>query len=201
MLIMNLLPIRIAIVVLALLSFSLNAKESSTKLASEKSIIARPTNWAQVAKVEGADNFHEVTPMLFRSAQPTQIGLKNIEARGIKTVINLRNFHSDPSKGTRLLNPKLNINTWDIQDGQVIELLRILRKPENGPFLIHCWHGADRTGLMVAMYRIVEQGWSKKDALYEMKNGGYNYHSLWRNIPKYIERVDVEKIRKAVVAP
>ena len=39
--------------------------------------------------------------------------------------------------------------------------MRMLKKTENGPFLIHCQHGADRTGLMSAMYRMLEQDWTR----------------------------------------
>ena len=70
-----------------------------------------------------------------------------------------------------------------------------LRDAHKGPFLIHCKHGADRTGLMSAMFRIVEQGWSKEAAIREMVNGGYGYHRVWGNIVRYIEQVDVERIR------
>jgi hypothetical protein len=48
---------------------------------------------------------------------------------------------------------------------------------------------------MSAMFRIVEQGWSKEAAIREMVNGGYGYHRVWGNIVRYIEQVDVERIR------
>ncbi|HEX7917405.1 hypothetical protein [Rudaea sp.] len=51
--------------------------------------------------------------------------------------------------------------------------------------LIHCWHGADRTGVVCAAYRMVVQGWSKADARAEMFDGGFGYHAVWRNIPAY----------------
>ncbi|HET8706279.1 MAG TPA: hypothetical protein VFM46_08265, partial [Pseudomonadales bacterium] len=54
-----------------------------------------------------------------------------------------------------------------------------------------CQHGADRTGVMSAMYRMVEQGWSKQEALDEMINGGYGFHPLWSNIIDYIKQVDI----------
>ena len=129
-----------------------------------------------------------------------RVGMRNLERLGVKTVINLRSLHSDKHKieGTSLLNPQLHILTWKIQDQQVIQVLKMLRRPENGPFLIHCQHGADRTGLMSAMYRIIEQGWTKEAAIREMIEGGYGYHPMWRNIIRYIEQVDVEKIRKAL---
>jgi hypothetical protein len=52
---------------------------------------------------------------------------------------------------------------------------------------------------MTAMFRIVEQGWSKEAAIREMVEGGYGYHGIWRNIVRYIEQVDVEQIRSAVM--
>ena len=87
---------------------------------------------------------------------------------------------------------------WDVEDAQVVRTLKLLRDADKAPFLIHCQHGADRTGLMVAMFRIVEQGWSKADAIEEMRKGGFGFHALWRNIPRYINKADVEKIRAAV---
>jgi protein tyrosine/serine phosphatase len=82
----------------------------------------------------------------------------------------------------------------------VIEVMRWLRQTENGPFLIHCQHGADRTGLMSAMYRILEQGWSPEEAMKELTDGGYGYHSMWRNILRYVQSADVEKLRAAISA-
>ncbi len=160
----------------------------------------RPEEWAQPIVLEGVKNLYRISPLLYRSAQPAQVGMRNLERLGVKTVINLRSLHSDKHEieGTSLLNPQLHILTWKIQDQQVIQVLKMLRRPENGPFLIHCQHGADRTGLMSAMYRIIEQGWTKEAAIREMIEGGYGYHPMWRNIIRYIEQVDVEKIRKAL---
>jgi len=76
----------------------------------------------------------------------------------------------------------------------------MLKKPENGPFLIHCQHGADRTGLMTAMYRILEQGWSPEDALQELTDGGFGYHSMWKNIIDYVRSADVDKLKAEISA-
>jgi protein tyrosine/serine phosphatase len=160
----------------------------------------RPAQWAVPMKLEGVDNLNKIDDNLYRSQQPTKAGMKNLEKMGIKTVINLRALHSDKNKikGTKLLNEELSVNTWQIEDKNVVDVLRILRKKENGPFLIHCQHGADRTGLMSAMYRIVEQGWSKEAAIKELTEGGYGFHSIWTNIIDYIKNVDIEKIKAEV---
>lgn len=160
----------------------------------------RPADWAERMALEGVDNLHRVSALIYRSAQPSAIGLRNLRSLGIKSVINLRAFHCDLADlgGTGLLNHRLHVLTWKVQDRQVIRVLTMLREAHNAPFLIHCKHGADRTGLMTAMFRIVEQGWSKEAAICEMVSGGYSYHRVWRNIVRYIEQVDVERIRAAV---
>lgn len=48
------------------------------------------------------------------------------------------------------------------------------------------------------MYRIIYQDWTKEAALDELLHGGYGYHSMWKNIPSYLNHVDVEKIKNAV---
>ncbi len=160
----------------------------------------RPAHWAEPIELEGVPNLHRITPLLYRSEQPTAAGMKNLEKMGIRTVINLRYFNHDEDevKGTNLRTERTKILTWRIDDEHVIEVMRMLKQTENGPFLIHCQHGADRTGLMSAMYRILEQGWSKEDALRELTEGGFGYHSMWRNIPRYVKSVDVEKLRAEI---
>src|SRR5262245_61417869 len=160
----------------------------------------RPAHWAVPITLEGVPNLHRITPMLYRSEQPTALGMKNLEKLGIRTVINLRYFNNDKDevKGTSLRTARTKILTWRIDDDHVIEVMRMLKQAEHGPFLIHCQHGADRTGLMSAMYRVLEQNWTIEDALKELQDGGYGYHSMWRNIPNYLKAVDVGKLRSAI---
>ena len=160
----------------------------------------RPARWAQPVAVRGVHNLHRITDQLYRSQQPSREGMKRLSEMGIKTVINLRAFHSDRHEleGTGLINAQLHVKTWHIEDEDVITVLRLLRQTDRAPFLIHCQHGADRTGLMSAMFRIIEQGWSKEAAIDEMVNGGFGFHAVWQNIPRYLMAVDVEKMRQAM---
>ena len=171
---------------------------ASPALAEE---LNRPFEWATPIKLPGVPNLHKMDDNLYRSAQPTKQGMKNLKQLGVRTIINLRAFHSDTAKvrGTGLLDEELSVKTWHIEDEDVIRVLRIIREKENGPFLIHCQHGADRTGVMSAMYRIVEQGWSKDEAIEEMVYGGYGFHSMWLNIIHYAKNVDIDKIKRALV--
>jgi len=161
---------------------------------------SRPAHWAEPIALEGVPNLHRLTPALYRSEQPTAQGMKNLEKLGIRTVINLRYFNNDRKEaaGTLLVTQRVKILTWNIDDEHVVEVMRMLKQPDDGPFLIHCQHGADRTGLMSAMYRILEQGWSVDDALAELTGGGYGYHSIWTNIQRYIRKADLEKLRAEI---
>jgi protein tyrosine/serine phosphatase len=160
----------------------------------------RHDKWAVPIALDGVPNLHRVTDFLYRSEQPTREGFKNLEKMGIRTVINLRYFNSDDDEaaGTALTLHRVPILTWRAGDDHVVEVMRLLRQKENGPFLIHCQHGADRTGLMSAMYRMLEENWSAQDALAELIDGGYGYHSLWKNIRNYVLSADVSRLRAAV---
>jgi len=188
---------RLTFVLLAALATTAAAQGSAEKTVPTST---RPANWAEPITLEGVPNLHRITATLYRSEQPTALGMQNLAKLGIRTVINLRAFNDDDDevRGTRLRTEHTKILTWHVDDKHVIEVMRMLRNPDNGPFLIHCQHGADRTGLMSAMYRILEQGWKPADALAELTGGGYGYHSMWRNILRYVKSADVEKLRAAI---
>jgi len=164
----------------------------------------RPSTWAiQMKSTSDVPNFYKINDNLYRSAQPTEVGMAQLrEIVGIKTIINLRTLHSDSDEigSTGLLNERLHVKAWHIEDEDVIKVMRDLSNREKGPFLIHCQHGSDRTGVMCAMYRILYQGWTKEEAIDEMVNGGYGFHPLWNNIIKYIQAADIEKLRKDIQA-
>jgi protein tyrosine/serine phosphatase len=190
--------------VAAALLFTLSATATADdQTAAAPPVAARNAQWALPLALEGVPNLHQITPTLYRSEQPTALGMKNLEKLGIRTVINLRFFNDDAKKvaGTSLRTERVKILTWNVDDAHVVEVMRLLRQAENGPFLIHCQHGADRTGLMSAMYRVLEQGWSVDDALAELTGGGYGYHSVWTNILRYVRSADLDKLRAAIAAP
>jgi protein tyrosine/serine phosphatase len=123
--------------------------------------------------------------------------MRQLEKLGITTIINLRMFHSDRDEiaGTNLSYEHINMPAWHPQDDDVIHFLRIVTDPNRTPVFVHCRHGADRTGTMCAVYRIVAQGWSKSEAIEEMKKGGFGFNPLWVNLPHYIRKLDVDKIK------
>ncbi len=158
----------------------------------------RPACWAQPIALEGVPNFHQVSTNLYRSAQPTSKGMRNLKQKGIATVVNLRSFHSDQDelKGAGLGYEHIYMKAWHPERKEVVRFLRIATDPKRTPVLVHCQHGADRTGTMCAMYRVAVEGWAKEAAIREMRAGGYGYHEVWTNLPQWIQEIDVESIRK-----
>lgn len=163
----------------------------------------RPGAWAQPVELKDSENFFRITPDLYRSAQPNKKGMRAYEAAGIRTVINLRARHSDNDKarGTNLVLVHIPTRTRAVSSDEfIVKALQTMRDAEK-PALVHCMHGADRTGLVIAAYRVIEQGWTREAALDELKNGGFGFHSIWTHIPEYLENLDekrIEAIRNAL---
>ncbi|RQS66861.1 protein-tyrosine-phosphatase [Burkholderia sp. Bp8963] len=162
---------------------------------------ARPLQWAQSVADARVNNLHRITPSLYRSAQLSKEDVPQLQKLGIRKVISFRAFHSDDSvlAGSQITMQRIPINTWYIRDEDMVTALKALRDADrDGPVLIHCQHGADRTGLVSALYRVVYQGWTKEQALDELQHGGYGFHSIWQNITYYLKHVDVERLRQQV---
>lgn len=171
---------------------------------STNDLKTRPATWAKLLNQPGLSNFYEVTTNLYRGAQPSAQGMKELKSMGIKTVLNLRTFHSDHglvSSGDLKL-ARLHMKPWHAEDEDVVAFLKIASNTNNLPLFVHCQRGADRTGMICAMYRVVICGWAKEDAIKEMKEGGFHFNTDWQNLVNYVNKADVEALKKrAGIAP
>lgn len=158
----------------------------------------RPVEWAQPLIVPGITNCFRVTTNLYRGAQPTAEGMRQLEAMGIKSVVNLRSFHSDKDElaGTGLKGFRFETKPWHAEEEDVVAFLKLATDTNNLPVFVHCQRGADRTGTMCAMYRIVVCGWTKQQAIDELKHGGFAFSPVWQNLVAYIEKADIEEIKR-----
>jgi tyrosine-protein phosphatase SIW14 len=146
----------------------------------------------------GCPNLCKVSDTLYRGAQPTAEGFENLKKMGIKTVINLRDHHTDKELlgSTGLCYVPIPMDTWEIQNKIVVDFLRVATDPNAAPVFVHCQHGADRTGTMIAAYRMVIENHERNKAIWEMTHGGFGYHPLWSELPTYLRTLDVEKIKQ-----
>lgn len=168
--------------------------QSSAKQYSELTLPDR----AASLTLTGNDNLYKVSDSLYRSAKPTAEGFRELEILGIKSVINLRTHKSDDKllEGTDLKYYHIPMKPSKPLTEDVVKFLKIVNNPENLPALVHCRQGSDRTGTMVAAYRIVIQDWNKQDALDEMTKGPFGFHHFWYKLPKFIKKLDTDAIKK-----
>jgi protein tyrosine/serine phosphatase len=105
--------------------------------------------------------------------------LKKLSELGIKTVINFRGASDETRKqqaeaeasGMRYFNIPMSA-LGRPSDEQVERALAIIDTRENWPVFVHCQRGADRTGLIIAVYRISRERWTEEQAITEAKRFG-----------------------------
>ena len=158
----------------------------------------RPQHWGK--SLSQAHNFHQISKHVFRSEQPDASLIPVLNQHQITTVINLRS--RNPDKDVFKQRPfnlvHIPINTWAINRDDLLQIMQAIQQAEQRQekVLIHCYHGSDRTGASIAMYRIIFENWSTEDALNEMKHGGYGFHPIWRNIEKQFSPENIQWIRE-----
>jgi hypothetical protein len=89
------------------------------------------------------------------------------------------------------------MKAWHPEYEDAVRFLQIVTDPNRQPVLVHCQYGADRTGAMCAIYRIVVESWTKEEAIREMAEGGYGFHEVWKNLPAWIDELKIEALREA----
>lgn len=132
----------------------------------------------------GVKNFGCVSPHFYRGGQPTEKGVENLRASGIAAVVNLRD---DPQPEEERWVHRAGMEYFPIRtnchaprDADVAKFLEFLRSHANKKIFVHCHYGVDRTGLMIAAYRMTEQHWTAEKAREEMTYFGFSLkHRFW----------------------
>ena len=127
-------------------------------------------------------NLYKVDANLYRGGQPTEVGIKQLKAMGIKTVIDLRGDDDRAVReegwaktaGLRFINIPLS-NLFGPKNTKIDAILNQLERSEDQPVFIHCKRGADRTGTVIAVYRILHDHWTGEKANAEAKKFGFGW--------------------------
>lgn len=116
------------------------------------------------------DRFSEVTKGLFRGGRPSPQELVALKNKGIKKIVSL---DEESGKAISPICKELGIEQvlWGLGDGTDPKVSALKKRvvPQllhGGPTYVHCYHGKDRTGMTIAMFRIYS-GWDVSDALAE----------------------------------
>jgi tyrosine-protein phosphatase SIW14 len=162
-------------------------------LAVVSLIAGTQVSWCQTEKdLRGLPNFGRVTENLYRGGQPTPGGFKTLHAMGVGIVVTFRENHTDvatekreaESQGMKSIEIPWSAN-HEPSSAQVVEFLDLIRANPDTKIFVHCRRGADRTGVMIAAYRIAVEHKPVPEAVSEMRR--YHYDWLFRpQLKRYI---------------
>ena len=143
-------------------------------------------------------NLHQVDAGLYRGGQPTAEGFRRLADLGVKTIVSLRAYgraarheHTErrlvESLGMRWVSLPMRMY-WRPSDEQVRTFLSLTQAGADGPVFVHCQHGEDRTGSLIAVYRVFRQGWTPAQAYAEaLKLGMAAWNPFTRNLIRSTE--------------
>lgn len=148
----------------------------------------------------GIGNFGQINEALYRGAQPDEAAIQSLKRLGVRTIINLR-MANDSWKMEAVTAQANGITYTNVPlrgagrptEGQISQVMAIIQASP-GPVFVHCQHGCDRTGTIVACYRIQHDGWSSDAALAEARH--YGMSRLERGMRAYI--IDFGKKAKPI---
>ncbi|HLK18343.1 MAG TPA: tyrosine-protein phosphatase [Bryobacteraceae bacterium] len=152
-----------------------------------------------VAQPPGIARFEQLNEHLYRGGQPGEAGFQTLAKIGVRTVIDLRykgaqshwEKHVVESLGMRFIGVPMDMHAPS--DGEMDHVLRLLNTSEAWPIFVHCEGGKDRTGTVIACYRITHDGWSNEKAYREARQHGLSTMEvgLRRYILNYRKAVQV----------
>ena len=152
---------------------------------------------------QGIKNFYQVDQRVYRGGQPTKEGFDYLTKLGVKTVIDLREADRRSKDEERFVTSAgmkyVNVPMTGLKaptDEETSKILAILENQATGPVFVHCKRGADRTGAVIAAYRIDHDGWDNAKALKEAIDRGMSFFQLPRQ--GYIRSFHPKKIEANV---
>jgi tyrosine-protein phosphatase SIW14 len=180
----------IAVFCFLLISFDVAGRQDILSIGERK--------YAERIYINGFSNLYKINDCLYRSEQPHKNGMKELQKAGVHTILNLRIGQYDQRKAddTHLILEHVPIHTGRINYNDIVQSLKIIHHSEK-PILVHCLHGSDRTGCIIAAYRMVYENWSTDEAIQEFTDKNFGYHEeLYPNILHLLQTLDVELLRR-----
>jgi tyrosine-protein phosphatase SIW14 len=152
---------------------------------------ALPTVTFAASELAGVGNFQKVDEHVYRGAQPTEQGFLNLAKLGIATVVDLREAGDRVKAEERVVTAagmhyvSVPMKGMETPSGEsVAKVLSLLEDQATGPVFVHCQRGADRTGGVIACYRVEHDHWQNDRAVSEARSLGMSWYQ--RAIQHYV---------------
>jgi protein tyrosine/serine phosphatase len=168
--------------------------------ATDKAAFDHERFRTEVLEQKDLPNFHEVHPFLLRSGRPTEGGMQDVKAKGVTTIIDLRNPGEkkfDEAASAKQLGIKyisMPMSSAPPTKKQVDTFISVVKRaeahPEDSKVLVHCTHGSDRTGCLVGIWRVTQDGWNYDQAYKEMRKYWFTpkFIRLSATVEQYAQR-------------
>jgi len=177
----------VAVAVSAILALVLSGASRPTQTADanapDRSIARRLT-------IVGVPNAGQVTPKLYRGAQPNARGFEALSKLGVNIVVDLRGSRQGEREQVNKLGMQYVAIPWHCpfpRDDAFARFLELLRQNPGKKVFVHCRLGDDRAGMTIAAYRMAEQGWTSEEAMKEMEAYGFSlsHHFICPSLASY----------------
>jgi tyrosine-protein phosphatase SIW14 len=139
------------------------------------------------SSVPGIKNFHQVDEHVYRGGQPTDEGFKYLAKIGVETVIDLREADERSTAEEKVVTAAgmkyVNVPMTGLtppSDAEITKILGVLEAGSKGAIFVHCKKGVDRTGAVIAAYRIDHSQWDSNRALKEAMAKGMGFFQFPR---------------------
>ncbi len=178
-----------AALLIAAVTFSAYAASGMENVGQAVTLPATARSSERIYNLPGLGNVGRVAPGVLRGAEVSKEGYATLKAMGVKTVIDMRTSANEQQEvetaGMKAVAIPIKMSRDGLQEN-VDRVVALMADPANQPVYVHCRHGQDRTGIVVAAFRMKQQGWSLAEAEAEMQAFGFN--NIWINFKKFIRQ-------------
>ncbi|MCJ8330070.1 MAG: hypothetical protein HRT89_01920 [Lentisphaeria bacterium] len=173
---------------------------SHSLCAEENTSVAQDPNWATATDLAGLEKSHQINGRLHRSGpvQPGQI--PELYTAGIRLLINLstKGFDKEVDLPDGMVYLPISMLTWKPDNKQIKSFLQAVLDPMNADVLVFCEDGGSKTGIMIAIHRVVVDQWTTTDALAEMQSKPYEVDLTTDELNQFLNTLDIESIREGL---
>jgi protein tyrosine phosphatase (PTP) superfamily phosphohydrolase (DUF442 family) len=174
-----------SLTILLALPLSLFSQSSSQTVSQPSAPTFTQPAFGQKLHILGIPNAGKISEVLYRGAQPREVGLSELKILGINTIVDLRgedgekiNWERQRAEALGMRFVQIPVSGWSPPtDEQLIQFLSLLRDNPGHKIFVHCRFGDDRTGVFIAVYRVASEKWTADQAIKEMYFFGFN--GLW----------------------